>query len=403
MRISTNQIFDQNLAAMLNQQSALANTQNQLSTGKRITNPSDDPAGSVQILNLQREFNLTEQYLANANVATGKLQEEETVLKSSSDILQRIRELAVQGLNDTNTQEDRKTISSEINQLNKQLLALANTQDSNGDYLFSGFANSTQPYETIFSAYQGDEGQRNLKVGAGVLVESNDPGFAVFEARVAESIISDNSTPVASNVEISITGDSNVDDTFDELTFTFTEDAVTPGVFNVEVSDADGNTANFAYQDGESIALDDLSENFPNLTIELTGVPNDADSLSLERRLSESSQTIFQTINDFANALADDSVGPDNSPNNGLFLTNISTALNNIVDKRAQVGARINAIEQQQAINEALSFNLEKSLSELRDLDYAEAISKLTRQSVGLQAAQQSFAQVQRLSLFNFI
>src|SRR5690554_1228493 len=119
MRISTSQIFDQNLAAMLQQQTKLAQTQLQVSTGKRILNPSDDPAGSVQLLNLQREASLSTQYLANADNASGKLANEETVLASATALLQRIREKAVQGLNDSNTQADRKAIAAEISQLNQ--------------------------------------------------------------------------------------------------------------------------------------------------------------------------------------------------------------------------------------------------------------------------------------------
>lgn len=402
MRISTNQIFDQSLAAMLNQQAALSQTQNQISTGKRILNPSDDPAGSVQALNLQRELSLTEQYGANATAATNKLQGEESALKSAADILQRVRELAVQGLNDTNTQEDRKAIAVEINQLNQQLFSLANTRDSNGDYLFSGFASNTQPYETIFGSYQGDEGQRNLKVGAGVLVETNDPGSAVFEVPIANTIITDNSL-LPSDISLSVVGDSNVGSSFDQLVFTFTEDLLTPGVFTVEISDADGNSSTVDYESGVRLNLGDLNANFPNVSVNLSGTPVDADSLTLERSLSDTPQPIFQTISNFANALANDQVGPDDSPNNGLFLSNMSAALENIVDKRAQVGGRINAIEQQVSVNEALSFSLEKSISEISDLDYAEAITRLTQQITGLEASQKTFTRVQGLSLFNFI
>ncbi len=65
--------------------------------------------------------------------------------------------------------------------------------------------------------------------------------------------------------------------------------------------------------------------------------------------------------------------------------------------------SRINAIEQQSSVNEALSFSLEKSISEISDLDYAEAITRLTQQLTGLEASQQTFTRVQNLSLFNFI
>ena len=77
--------------------------------------------------------------------------------------------------------------------------------------------------------------------------------------------------------------------------------------------------------------------------------------------------------------------------------------MDNIIDKRADIGGRLNAIDEASAINDELSFNLEKNLSQIKDLDYAEGISRLTRQLTGLEAAQQTFGRVQSLSLFNFI
>lgn len=393
MRISTSQIFDQNLIAMQEQQAKLTETQLQISTGKKILNPSDDPAGSVQLLNLQREASLSTQYLENADKATNKLENEEAALASAGDILQRIRELAVQGLNDTNTQSDRQAIAAEITQLNEQLFALANTRDSNGDYLFSGYASNTQPYNTLLGDYQGDEGQRNLKVGPGVLVPTNDTGPAVFEASFISTEVA--STPLGIENKLSITDTTNVSETFNDLTFSYT--AGNP----VEVTYG-GITETFDYVDGEVIDLSQLNPAFPSIKIELSDLA-DGDEFTITKQAAPAPQTVFKTVQNFANALASDAVGPNDSPNNGDFLTNISSALTNIIDKRAEVGGRLNAIEQQKEINDTVNFNLQKSISEIKDLDYAEAISRLSQQSLSLQAAQQSFVKVQNLSLFNFI
>ncbi len=397
MRISTSQIFDQNLIAMQEQQAKLTETQLQISTGKKILNPSDDPAGSVQLLNLQREASLSTQYLENADKATNKLENEEAALASAGDILQRIRELAVQGLNDTNTQSDRQAIAAEITQLNEQLFALANTRDSNGDYLFSGYASNTQPYGTLLGDYQGDEGQRNLKVGPGVLVPTNDTGPAVFEAAFISTNISSD-LGAASTAELSVTNTTNSGETFPALNFVYDD---LSGEFTV--TDDNGNTATFDYEDGEEIDLSSLNPAFPSLKVEISGIPTDAETLTLTKQAAPEPQTLFKTVQNFADALASDSVGPNDSPNNGDFLTNISSALTNIIDKRAEVGGRLNAIDQQKEINDTVNFNLQKSISEIKDLDYAEAISRLSQQSLSLQAAQQSFVKVQNLSLFNFI
>jgi len=400
MRISTSHIFNQNLSSMLNQQTELSRTQQQLSTGKRILNPSDDPAGSVEILNLQRELNLSEQNLTNADKAENKLAIEEGVLQSTTDIMQRIRELAIQGLNDTNTQNDRAAIAQEMFQLNEQLLGLANTRDASGNYIFSGFKNDTQPYVSVSATYDGDSGQRNMQVGVGVLIETNDPGNEIFEAQHIQTTVTDSAAapPSSSQLNIIATGQQGPID----FPVTLTYDSVA-GELTITDTAVPANTATVnPYIAGQSIDLNQLNVKFPDLTVQLDGTLADGDSYTVDTLVTPA-QTIFQTINEFANALSSNAVGANDSPNNGEFLLNLSTAMETAVNAQAKMGSRLNAIDQQREIGEGIAFNMEKAVSSIQDLDYAEAISRLTMQTTGLQAAQQSFARVQNLSLFNYL
>lgn len=396
MRISTSYMFDQNLSAMLNQQTELARTQLQISTGKRILSPSDDPAGSVQMLNLQREISVSEQYLVNADKAENKLSIEEGVLSGSTDMLQRIRELAVQGLNDTNSQQDRQAIAAEINELNEQLLSLANTRDSNGEYMFSGFKSNTQPFNNLNSAYEGDEGQRNLKIGAGVFIETNDPGDQVFSADIIATTVS-----TTGGGTLEITDASGVAETFPAITFTYLGGA--PAQYQVDYASTPPVSATFDYTAGENVELGSVDPAFPPLVVKLAGAPAVGDVIVVDKQVVQKNQSTFTTINNFANALIADNVGQNNSPNNGDFLINISASLDAVIDTQAKVGARLNAIDLQRDINENISFNMQKTLSDVQDLDYAEAISRLALQEAGLQAAQQTFVRVQGLSLFNYL
>jgi flagellar hook-associated protein 3 FlgL len=301
MRISTSYIQQQSVDTMLRQQKQLADTQLQVSTGQRILSPSDDPVAAVKILGLERERNINEQYLANADVAEGKISKAEATLSSATDIVQRIRELAIQGLNDSNDASARSGIAAEINELNQSLLSLANTTDSNGEYLFSGYQSFTQAFDPTTFAYNGDSAQRNLRVGSDYTVEVTEPGDQLF---------------VQTNADASV-------------------------------------------------------------------------------------QSIFQTIDDFATALSTNSVGT--APNDGEFLENMSTSLDKLTTARTRMGSRINAIDQQRSINNDSLTGLDTSLTKLKDLDYAEAISRLNAQTTGLQAAQQAYVKVQGLSLFNFL
>lgn len=394
MRISTGQVFQQGLAAMLNQQAALAKTQQQIATGQKLSSPADDPVAAVQILSFEREFNLLSQYQSNAKTTISKLSIEEDVLSGANNVLQRIRELAVQGLNDTNTQVDRAGIAQEILELNDELLALSNTTDASGNYLFSGFSTNTQPYTSIGASYAGDEGQRNIQVGPSVLIETNDPGNAIFEGEFTETVVTDNVGPSSATLNIAAIG---VNSTISPaLTVSFASpDTLT-------VSDGTNNAVVTPYVAGQPIVLSELNTDFPDLTLRLEGALANGDSYSLETQIT-TKKTVFSTINDFANALINDKVSSNDSPNSGDFLTNISAISQTVIDAQAKIGSRINVVEQQQQISDGLTLSVQERLSEIRDLDYAEAISRFTLQSTALQAAQQTFAQVQNLSLFNFL
>jgi len=397
MRISTSHIFNQNLSAMLTQQTEMGRTQLQVSTGKKILNPSDDPAASVQILNLQREINLTDQYQANADKAENKLSIEEGTLKSATDLVQRIRELAIQGLNDSNTQNDRTTLAAEISQLNDQLLTLANTRDSNGDYIFSGFSNDIQPYSTVGASYAGDSGQRNIQVGPGVLIATNDAGNEIFESRHVQTAVTDNNVgpPSSGVLNIISTGSDHAIPSAIDIDFSTGPDTLTVTM---------GGTpyAVTPYVAGQQVSLKQLDPSLPDFTISMDGTLANGDSHQMNTQVTPN-KTIFSTINDFVTALSSDAVSANDSPNDGDFLINLTAGLETIVNTQAEIGSRLNAVDQQRDVSSGISFAVEKTLSQLKDLDYASAISKLSLQTLGLQAAQQSFSRVQNLSLFNFL
>ena len=182
-RISTAMLFDRGIASMLNQQSKLSETQLQIATGKRILTPKDDPVGAAYALDLRTAISQTEQYQRNADRAYSRLELQESVLKGVDDLIPRIKELTVQGLNDTNSLGDRQAIAEELRQINDELMALANTKDSNGEYIFAGYdadaAPFSNPADGVF-AYSGDAGTRTLQISPTRQVQDRENGFEVF-------------------------------------------------------------------------------------------------------------------------------------------------------------------------------------------------------------------------------
>ena len=309
MRISTSWAQQSSVNAMLDQQSRLQQTQMQLSTGKKILTPSDDPAAAARIIDLNQSLAQTEQYQSNVNIARHRLSMEESALDSATEILQRIRELGVQGLSGTNTQASRTAAAVEMEALNGQLLNLANTKNSNGEYMFAGFKTSTQPFSKDASnpgayGYAGDTNSRPIQIDAARQVTDGDPGSSVF------------------------------------------------------------------------------------------GVPTGA--LPATVLLPGSIGNVFEAINKFATDLK------ANTPV-AASLDDISRSLDKVMQTRASVGARLNALDRQEEINSDAILNTKTVLSATQDLDYAEAISRFTQQTASLQAAQQTFTQVKKLSLFNYL
>ena len=185
MRISTGQLHNMGLNSILEQQAKLINIQQQLASGKRLLEPSDDPSAAASILNIDQSLKITEQYQGNIDTARSRQNIQEETLIGINDIMHRVRELAIQGNKSTLTSVDRASIATEVRENLDALLALSNTRDSNGEYLFSGYQGTTQPFSVDASGnyiYSGDNGQRFLQIGTGRQVAVSDSGVDVFQA-----------------------------------------------------------------------------------------------------------------------------------------------------------------------------------------------------------------------------
>ena len=162
----TTQMTAQNLLANINQSlDRISTTQQELSTGKRINQPSDDPYGTSLSLQLNNELGGLNDYNNNVTDGTAWAQAGTAALSDITNAVQRIRELVVQAANGTQTQSDMSADASEVNQLIDQIKQDANTQ-YNGQYIFSGAATSTAPYQAGSNdAYAGDNGQVTRVIG----------------------------------------------------------------------------------------------------------------------------------------------------------------------------------------------------------------------------------------------
>ena len=395
MRISSEQQFSQGIDAILVQQAKLNETQEQLASGNRILTPSDDPSASTQLIKLSALIARNNQYDRNIVFAQNQIGLAESKLKSAGDIIQRVRELVVQANTAIHSNRSRGAIATEVKNNLDALLDIANSKDAAGEYIFSGFNASTKPFveEGVGYAYKGDQGQRFLQVSEDIQVQVRDSGAEIFQ-KIREGDgrlkVTTNSTNSGS---ASVFMESNVESVVGNYTLEFVNQGV-----DYEVRNQQGDLVSSGeYRSGKQITFNDI-------TLEVSGEPFAGDRF--EVRPAEH-RDIFSTLNSLAAKLdkADGSTGHQATLTTHLTqsLTEMDQALDKFLSIRSSLGTRLQQLDVRQAENIDANIRYDRTVSGLKDLDYAEAVSRLNMQKTGLQAAQQAYVKVQGLSLFNFL
>lgn len=183
MRISTQQLYDGGAGRINEAQSALYKTQQQVSSGRRMLAPSDDPVAAARALDVRQSQSLNNQYAANRVHAKNTLGIVEGALGSVTELLVEVKAAIVSAGNPLIGDNGRGFIASELKGRFDALLGLANSRDAQGNYLFSGFRTDAPAFvETAGGAtYLGDTGQQLVQVDANRKMAMNSPGQAVFQ------------------------------------------------------------------------------------------------------------------------------------------------------------------------------------------------------------------------------
>jgi len=397
MRISTTEIYQNGANGILNQQAAVYQTQQQLSSGKQVNLPSDNPTAAAQLVQLQQGIDSANVYQTNVTYAQSALGSEQNALNSVTDFMQRIRQLAVQANSSALTDQDRQSIAQEIQQDLASLIGIANSQDATGNYLFSGNSNNTLPFTQTAAGltYSGDQGQRLVQVGNNRQVAAGDSGFTVFQA-----VKNGNGTFTTgynqANTGTGVIDTGQVTDQTAWVPDTYTLAFVSPTSYEVRDS-ASNLVTSGTYQSGGEIA-------FNGIQVAVSGSPATGDSFTIA---PSSNQDLFTTVQNLVNVLKRGASTPVAQANfssdvNGA-LVNIDQAMANVSNVLSGVGARLSTLDNQQSYNSDFILASQTAVSAVQDLNYTQAASLLSQQSLSLQAAQQSFVKIQNLSLFNYI
>ncbi|MEA3142148.1 MAG: flagellar hook-associated protein 3 FlgL [Gammaproteobacteria bacterium] len=376
-------------------ESGIAQTQNHMGSGLQFTTASENPTAAGSVNNYTQALAQSQQYGTNASSAQTNLSTEDNAISQVQSQLQALRDLALQANSGTLTDTNRAAIATQAVQIQNTLLALANTQNGNGEYIFGGFASQTQPFtlSATGAAYNGDQGQRQVQIAAGQTVADGDNGNTVFN-QIKTGNGTFTAAPVAGNTGSGIVGATSVSNPAAYAGGTYAINFTAPGTYQV----LQGATVVGAgtYTDGGTIA-------FNGVQVTLSGQPAAGDSFSVA---PSSNQSLFATVQNLVSALqtgvgsSSSSTGLSNSIN--AAINNIDQALAQTSTVRASIGGRLNTITAQQSVATSQQVQLQKSISTLQSLDYAGAITTLTQQSTTLSAALQAYNLTKGLTLFKF-
>lgn len=407
MRISTGQLYDRSIQAVLNSQRDLSDIQQQLSSGKKLLRPSDDPVGAAQVIRLTEEINLFTQYNKNNNLLVSSLEQEETVLRSINTDIDRARVLMIQSGNGIIGVDDRKAIASELSQIRDQIFDLMNSQNASGEYIFAGFQSALPAFSFDASAtgnkynFEGDGGESEIQVSDTVRLQMSNSGLGVFEDVLARLKSTITGSVGATSASLKILHQSSFDQ-FHKNNY----DAVTPANNEFQLSIISGTQAQIINV-GTGAVLDtiDFSSGstllYKGLELEITGTVGDTVNFQLD---SPEKKNIAETLNDFINALNNENIsdgGFDLALSDALI--GVDNSLISISNASSKVGGRLNVASSVKASNLDLEIVNKAARSNIEDVDYAEAVSELSRQETALQAAQATFARVTGTSLFDYI
>lgn len=305
-RVSTAQLYDFATSAMLRKNAETQQTQRQLSSGLRVEKPSDDPAAAARSLAYSEDVAGLSQDQRNITAAQSRLDLAEDALGQATELLYRANEIAIGSANEPRSNDELKASGQEIRQIEQELMRLANTRDSSGEYIFAGYKSQKPAYSmndaTGKITYSGNRKTREVQISPTTSIEMTIPGPQAF-----------------------------------------------------------GN-------DGKSI---------------FASLERLADTLEKGDSLGQSKSEVSRKVR--------------------KEMGNIQVGVDRIATARADVGARVRALNDTRQTNSLFSVGAQTHRSRAQDLNYAQGASTLALESNALQATQSSFAKVQGLSLFNYL
>ena len=427
MKVSTKLFNQQQLKNFSSLNEEIQKTQNKISTGKNILLASDDPTGSVQLSGLQVILGRINQYNKNIESSNERLTLLDKNLENINTIMVRAQELIIQASSDVLGPSDRESLALEIDEMKQEILSIANAQDSNGSFLFSGYKTSTLPFVKNNDGlvnYNGDRGVSSLSISESNVMQTTLDGGSVFENVIDNNQMSFSLFELLEDVSASIrTAAAGVNGVKSIAQAELSIYNQNPGEWSFDLTGSDG-TQNIKVEivgDNPTEIVDKI-----NLYVVNTGVTASLKSDGKTILLSDSKNGPLEIKNlsvygvdraektpkSFIEVSTKDAIGNFLAKNQTLYddnqrpakqLDKIVNAQSHISNNRGIVGARVNSLQRQSELLIERQNAVEKDVSDLSDADLSNLVTNLQSMMTSMQASQQAFVKISQLNLFDYI
>ena len=396
MRFSTANSYNTSLDSLVNRQANLSATQEQMTTGKRVNRPSDDPgaaARSERALASERRGVASQRAVdASSNAMTMT----ESALADAGGLLQNARESLVAAGNATYSDAERSVIANQLADVRQQLFSVANRTDGAGTYLFGGQGSSQPPFIDAPGGVQFQGTTGPMQAASGEALPLTVDGNSTFMlGRTGNGVFDTKPTTSTGTAWIdsgTVTDPQALTGAKYSVQFGVTNGATTYSLLKDGAATAQ---TNLAFTSGKAIQVDGMS-------VTIQGKPANGDAFALDP--SASNLSVFAALD---KAIADLKTpgrsGTQIAQNTAVNLAQLDSVLGQVVSSRSQVGTVMNRITDvsDRLATSKLSDQTQRSNAE--DLDMTQAISAFSNQQTGYDASLKAYSMVQRLSLFNYL
>lgn len=402
MRISTANSYDRTIDVLQKRQSELSKLQSQMATGKRVQKASDDPVAATLSETARNRLARNEADLRSLDAARASLQQAESGLGESAELIQQVRDLLVASGNGSYGPNEREDIAKQLESLRERLIDVANLKDNAGRTLFGGLGGATTPFVDTYGAPPAGDvqflGQRGQAAPGDRSLPQALDGHAIWMEipQGNGSFVVNQATTNTGGVQADLGQvlDAGVWGSGAAYTIEF---SVSAGVTTYQVLDSASTVVSGPnpYSSGSAIS-------FGGISLNVEGAPANGDRLEISPVSSATPTDIFEVVQHAIDTLRTNDAAY-RSHELAKSLTEIDSGLDKVLLARGRAGEWLNRADAMEKLMGDRSGDYEIEISRLEDLDLVKGISDFQTKQTGLEAALKAYAQVQRLSLFSVI